>query len=101
MKLGSLPTQSTTSLSNGKGYNITVIGGGRRSSESELNRVPSLTSSAPTSRLERDIRDDSGSDEQMVMPLPMQGKRAYAPADSQVKERPRGIMRTTEVMVSR
>ncbi|KAH7336337.1 hypothetical protein BKA65DRAFT_552994 [Rhexocercosporidium sp. MPI-PUGE-AT-0058] len=115
LKMSPIRSRSTTALGN-KGYKITVIGGGRMSPEDpKVYRQPSLASSGPTSKLEQSITEnDSGSEDNMMvpMPLPLQGReRAYLAREREQerereraegpKERPKGILRTTEVVVSR
>lgn len=115
LKMSPMRSRSTTALGN-KGYKITVIGGGRTSPEDpKVYRQPSLVSSGPMSKLEQSITEnDSGSEDNMMvpMPLPLQGRqRAYLAREREQerqrdraerpKERPKGILRTTEVMVSR
>ncbi|CZT51243.1 uncharacterized protein RSE6_12363 [Rhynchosporium secalis] len=106
--------RSGTALGN-KGYKITVIGGGGKSTteETDLYRNSSLASSGPRSKLEQSITEnDSGSEDNIMvpMPLPLQGRdnlymtreregdrdRAERP-----REQPNGILRTTEVSISR
>jgi len=115
LKMSPMRSRSTTTLGN-KGYKITVIGGGRISPEDpKVYRQPSLASSGPMSKLEQSITEkDSGSEDNMMvpMPLPLQGRqRAYLARERErerekdraerPKERPKGILRTTEVMISR
>ncbi len=115
MKMSPLRSHSTTALGS-KGYNITVMGGGRiPSDEPKLYRQPSLASSGPMSKLEQSITEnDSGSEDNVMVPMPLslQGRqRAYLARERErererdraerPRERPKGILRTTEVMISR
>lgn len=115
MKMSPVTSRSTTALGN-KGYNITVIGGcSMPPDEPRLYRQPSLSSSGPMSKLEQSITEnESGSEDNMMAPMPLslQGRqRAHFAEERQrewninraerPKERPRGILRTTEVMISR
>ncbi|KAL2068836.1 hypothetical protein VTL71DRAFT_15174 [Oculimacula yallundae] len=106
-------SRSNAALGN-KGYKITVIGGDKGTAEnSDLYRNLSLASSGPMSKLEQSITDnDSGSEDNMMvpMPLPLQGRdKAYLAREKEregdrterSRERPRGILRTTEVSISR
>ena len=93
IKLGSLPSRSTLSK---HGYGVSVVGGKSLSDdESTIYRQRSATNSGPMSKLEQSLEEpDSGSEENI---LPLQN-RAHLPRE---RDQRRGIMRTTEVMVSR
>jgi len=90
VKLGSVPSRSTLGK---QGYGVTVSGGS--GSERRLHSQPSSASSGPMSKLEASI--ESGSEEN-ILPTPIE-TRVQLP--SQRDRTGRGIMRTTEVMVSR
>ncbi|KAK0109745.1 hypothetical protein ONS95_002422 [Cadophora gregata] len=117
LKMSPMRSRSTTALGS-RGYKITVLGGGSGGISPEdpkLYRQPSLASSGPMSRLEHSITEnDSGSEDNMMVPMPFsfQGRqRAYlvrewerereSPRAERPNKRPKGILRTTEVMVSR
>ncbi|KAN0119617.1 hypothetical protein V8E51_001825 [Hyaloscypha variabilis] len=93
-KMGPLPARS---MSRGKqGYGVEVSGGSRSIYDGRRDF-------GPMSKLEQSVAetDDSGSEETMFSE-PMKGKgkhRSHMPPPQ--VERPRGILRTTEVMVSR
>jgi len=92
-KMGSLPSRST--LSKNGGYNISIVGG----DEEEARRQRSGTiGSAPTSKLEASI-SPSNSQENII---PQNGNTTYVPSEwERERFRNNGIMRTTEVLVSR
>jgi hypothetical protein len=105
VKLGSLPSRST--LSKNGGYGVSVVGGPGSSDDKEferiLNRQGSASSSGPMSRLEASIREhDSGSEDNI---WPQRQVAAHMPREREryIQERNlnRGIMRTTEVRISR
>ncbi|TAQ89354.1 hypothetical protein B7494_g2354 [Chlorociboria aeruginascens] len=90
IKLNSLPSHST--MMGSPGYGVTVSGG---TENGTLYSSPSVTSTGPTSKLEQSIEEnDSGSDENI---LPALLHQVYAPG----RDPRRGIMRTTEVMITR
>lgn len=103
VKLSSLPSRSTISK---HGYGVSVVGGirpkGDKDFERILHRQSSSASSGPMSRLEASIREhETGSEENI---LPQRQLAAYLKdMDRQTseRERSRGIVRTTEVMISR
>jgi len=110
-KMSPVP-RSNTALGN-KGYKITVIGGGKGQTEdSDLYRHPSLASSGPMSKLEQSITEnDSGSEDNIMVPIPVpsQGRdKVYMEREREddrrrverSRERPKGILRTTEVSIS-
>lgn len=103
MKISPLPSRSTTALSS-KGYKITVIGR-IPLDEPRIYRQPSLASSGPMSKLGRSMTgNDSGSEDNMLVPMPLslQGRqRAYLARERErererdraerLRERPKGI----------
>jgi len=92
-KMGSMPSQST--ISKGGGYNISISGG----SEEEARRQRSGTiSSGPTSKLEASI--SPGHSQENI--IPQKETTTYVPSERERDGyRSKGIMRTTEVVVSR
>jgi hypothetical protein len=89
-KMSRLPTRS---MMRGKAYGVEVSGG-------ERSRYGGGKDFGPISKLEQSItKNDSGSEE-TKFPALMKGEHWMHVPPPQV-ERPRGILRTTEVMVSR
>ena len=104
MKLGSLPSRSTA-------YGVSVVAGPRPTSDDKdcertLYSQSSMTSSGPMSKLEASIgENDTGSEEnilairrQIAAHMPRERERHLYDRE---RDRNRGIMRTTEVVVSR
>jgi len=94
MKMSPLPTRST--IRGKQGYGVMVSGGGRTTYE-ERN-----TDFGPMSKLEQSITENDSGSEENILPAQIKGKhRVHMPPTQVQRERPRGILRTTEVMVSR
>jgi len=93
LKLASIPSRSTLSR---LGYGVTVKGSRRGEEEGISYRQGSATSSGPLSKLEASLEENDYESESML-PLQMHAK-AYIPRGRDAR---RGILRTTEVMVSR
>jgi len=95
VRLGAVPSRSTLGK---QGYGVTVSGGPLGDSKRELHSQPSSRSSGPMSKLEASIgMNDTGSEES-ILSSPIH-TRVHLP--SQRDRSGEGIMRTTEVMVSR
>jgi hypothetical protein len=95
IKLGSLPSRSTLTK---QSYGVSVSGGKMGSSDDErtLYGQGSARGSGPMSKLEESIgENDSGSEENI---LPAQQTRVHMPRE---RDQGRGIVRTTEVLISR
>lgn len=97
-------TNSTGSGNRGR-YGVRVsVGQGPMDEESRLHRQDSVTSGSPTSRLEKALEgDDSGSEDRMVPRLKGVTK-AYVKSgrnSREVSDLGEGILRTTEVSVTR
>jgi len=75
-----------------------MVSGGGRATYEERN-----TEFGPMSKLEQSITENDSGSEEGILPAQIKGKhRVHMPPPPQVqRERPRGILRTTEVMVSR
>ena len=105
VKLSSLPSRSTLSK-HGGAYGVSIVGGIRPSDDKEFERIlrrqGSSASSGPMSRLEASIREHDNGSEEDVLP---QRQRPLHLKDMErqihERERNRGIVRTTEVMISR
>jgi len=102
MKLGSLPSRSTA-------YGVSVVSGPRpRSEDKDFERTlysqSSITSSGPMSKLEASIGENDTGSEENILAIRRQ-IAAHMPRERPLYERERdrnrGIMRTTEVVVSR
>ncbi len=100
-----MPSRSTTAL-NQKGYKISVSGGGKVSEDGEpiFNRRPSIASSGPMSKLEQSITEAESEKDYEDLPMHFDRRfRVRSPTDRDFDFQSRriGILRTTEVMVSR
>lgn len=97
MKLESLPSRSTVSKHGGYGVSVMAGSIGENENDRRLQRQGSITSSGPMSRLEASI--EKGSEEDILRP------ESIARPRTRERELHRdygtGIMRTTEVMISR
>jgi len=105
VKLSSLPSRSTLSK-HGGAYGVSVVGGIRPSDDKEfertLRRQGSSASSGPMSRLEASIREhDTGSEENILPQRHLAAHLKDMERQAHERERNRGIVRTTEVMISR
>jgi hypothetical protein len=96
VKLGSMPSRST--IISKQGYGVTVIGGLPGDDDRRIYRQPSSTSSGPMSKLEASIGENDSGSEENILPLQVHS-RVHMPKDR--NRTGRGIMRTTEVMISR
>ncbi|KAE8453535.1 hypothetical protein EG329_010396 [Mollisiaceae sp. DMI_Dod_QoI] len=105
LNLEVMPSRSTTAL-NQKGYKISVSGGGKVSEDGEpiFNRRPSIASSGPMSKLEQSITEAESEKDYEDLPMHFDRRfRVRSPTDRDFDFQSRriGILRTTEVMVSR
>jgi len=105
VKLSSLPSRSTLGK-HGGAYGVSVVGGIRPSDDKEFERIlrrqGSYASSGPMSRLEASIRDNDSESEENVLPqrqLAAHLKDIVRQAHE--RDRNKGIVRTTEVRISR
>jgi len=96
VRLGSIPSRSTLGK---QGYGVTVSGGGLVDNVRKIHSQPSFTSSGPTSKLEASIGENDTGSEEDIMPMQIQTTRVQLPG--QRDRSGNGILRTTEVMVSR
>lgn len=89
------PSRSTLSR---PGYGVTVIGGPLMEGEKRLYRQGSATSDGPMSKLEASIEESDSGSEENILPVrvPMRA-RIVRRSD----KNDNGIMRTTEVVVTR
>jgi hypothetical protein len=88
INLGSMPSRSTTT----HGYGITISGGKPGPFDEERNVFGKM--SGPMSKLERSVEESNSGSEENILPL--QQKEAYLPCEEK-----KGIIRTTEIMISR
>jgi len=105
VKLSSLPSRSTISKYGGA-YGVSVVGGIRPSDDKEFERIlrrqGSSVSSGPMSRLEASIREnDSGSEDNILPQRQLSAHLKDMVRQVHERERNRGIVRTTEVRISR
>lgn len=93
-KMSPLPTRSA--IRDKQGYGVMVSGGGRTIYE-ERN-----ADFGPMSKLEQSITENDSGSEENILPTQIKGRhRVHMPPPQVQRERPRGILRTTGVMVSR
>ena len=95
IKLGSMPSRSTHTK---QSYGVSVSGGKKGSSDDErtLYAQPGAKGSGPMSKLEESIGEHDGGSEESI--LPVQQTQVHVPRE---REQRRGIVRTTEVTISR
>jgi len=95
VKLASIPSRST--LSKHGGYGVTVVAARTGDDERRVYRQPSSISSGPMSKLEASIGENDSASDENILPLQVH-TRVHLPKDRD--RHGRGILRTTEVMIS-
>ena len=94
VKLATIPSRSTIGKHS---YGVSVMAAGRRASGSEDgSTVHGRGSLSPMSKLEQNVIDNESGSEETILPIHSNARVHLPPRDVR-----RGIMRTTEVMVSR
>lgn len=97
IKMGSLHSRSTKHGYGVSVNGVSVSGGKSVLEERELYKMRSASGSGPTSKLEQSITENDSGSEENILPKAQLRERPLPPT-----HRPaRGIVRTTEILISR